>query len=230
MLCKGGKGVLFTFAVQKATPPRKRVRSTAQARTGLRMPRPRHRHAHARRAAPCTRAHGSRLRSTRTLHACAVHHHRTCSLTATRACTSKCIGGARVTGHWLAVGLPCAGIASTRTSTATALHRPLRASLAHRAQTLCILQHATLPPCTDMMMTTEMILNETKKETMETMGDASECVPPAPATLMRQNARASTPPRASQAPEQNNTLQTPRHTCHARDRHRERFPPAAGSR
>ena len=39
------------------------------------------------------------------------------------------------------------------------------------------------------------------------MGDASECVP---ATLMRQNARASTPPRASQAPEQNNTLQNPR--------------------
>ena len=45
---------------------------------------------------------------------------------------------------------------------------------------------ATLPPCTDMMMTIEMILNETKKETMETMGDASECVP---ATLMRQSDR-----------------------------------------
>ena len=37
-----------------------------------------------------------------------------------------------------------------------------------------------------MMMTIEMILNETKKETMETMGDASECVP---ATLMRQSDR-----------------------------------------
>ena len=45
---------------------------------------------------------------------------------------------------------------------------------------------ATLPPCTDMMMTIEMILNETKKEAMETMGDASECVP---ATLMRQSDR-----------------------------------------
>jgi hypothetical protein len=61
-----------------------------------------------------------------------------------------------------------------------------------------------------MMMTSEMILNETKKTAVETMGDASECVPPALATLMRQNARASAPPRASQAPEQNNTLQNPR--------------------
>ena len=70
MLCKGGKGVLFTFAVQKATPPRKRVRSTAVEwpRTGLRlataaMPalaamRPAHEHARAEhtRHARCTRA------------------------------------------------------------------------------------------------------------------------------------------------------------------------------
>ena len=44
-----------------------------------------------------------------------------------------------------------------------------------------------------MMMTNEMNSNETKQKSDDTFGDASECVPPAPAALVRENALASTP-------------------------------------
>ena len=45
-----------------------------------------------------------------------------------------------------------------------------------------------------MMMTMiETKTNETMKKTESTMEDASECALPAPAALMRESARASTP-------------------------------------
>ena len=85
--------VLFTFAVQKSTPPlhhstaQRRKRSPPQAHRDV--PRPRHCRARARCAAPCTRAHACRARSTRTNHACAPRQPCTCSHVATHACTSK---------------------------------------------------------------------------------------------------------------------------------------------
>ena len=48
--------------------------------------------------------------------------------------------------------------------------------------------------CSEMMMTSEMKTRNTMMKTDDTMEDASECVSPATAPLMRQNARASTPP------------------------------------
>ena len=47
--------------------------------------------------------------------------------------------------------------------------------------------------CSEIMMTSEMETNETMQKTENTMQDASECARPAPAALMRENARASTP-------------------------------------
>ena len=132
VLCKGGKGVLFTFAVQKATPPRKRVRSTRHVRTGLRMPRPRHRHAHARCAAPCTRAHSCRARSTRTHHACEPRPRGTCSHAATRAHVKKLGCRARVTGHWLPVGRLAADTSGAHTALQTRSPSPLPATMRHR--------------------------------------------------------------------------------------------------
>ena len=88
--CDGATAdVLFTFAVQKSTPPlhhstaQRRKRSPPQAHRDV--PRPRHCRARARCAAPCTRAHACRARSTRTHHACAPHQPCTCSHAATRA-------------------------------------------------------------------------------------------------------------------------------------------------
>ena len=83
------KGVLFTFAVQKATPPRKRVRSTAKRHVAHRAS-PRHcRHARARCYAPCTRPRACRARSTRTLHSCEPRQRRTCSHIATLDATRQ---------------------------------------------------------------------------------------------------------------------------------------------
>ena len=82
--------LLFTFAVQKAlhhSTAQRRKRSPPQAHRDV--PRPRHCRARARCAAPCTRAHACRARSTRTNHACAPRQPCTCSHVATHACTSK---------------------------------------------------------------------------------------------------------------------------------------------
>ena len=65
----------------------RRKRSPPQAHRDV--PRPRHCRARARCAAPCTRAHACRARSTRTNHACAPRQPCTCSHVATHACTSK---------------------------------------------------------------------------------------------------------------------------------------------
>ena len=63
-------------------------------------PRPRHCPAHARCAAPCTRAHACRARSTRTHHACAPRQRRTCSHIATRAHVKKKQSWLPCSSHW----------------------------------------------------------------------------------------------------------------------------------
>ena len=133
--------LLFTFAVQKALHrAQRRKRSPPQAHRDV--PRPRHCRARARCAAPCTRAHACRARSTRTNHACAPRQPCTCSHAATRAHVKKLGCRARVTGHWLTVGRLAAG-----TSSANALCNALATSAAreaHASSTRC----ACHPPLT----------------------------------------------------------------------------------
>ena len=145
VLCKGGKGVLFTFAVQKATPPHRAQKSALHRKEaccapGFASPLP-----SPRCSAPCTRAHACRARSTRTHHACEPRPRSTCSHAATRAHVKKLGCRARVTGHWLPVGRLAAG-----TSGANALYkhaRHLRCAPPCIADMLCMPLTSTVARC-----------------------------------------------------------------------------------
>ena len=193
VLCKGGKGVLFTFAVQKATPPRKRVRSTAKRHVAHRAS-PRHcRHARARCYAPCTRARACRARSSRTLHACAPRQRPTRSHIATRACTSK----ARMacSRHW-----PLADCRPVRCMRIWLMHTlqmrsppPLLVRRMRRSHAVHAMRHHRCHVCREMKTMNEMKTNDTMKKTKDATDDARECAPLVPAPPMRSGALASTP-------------------------------------
>ena len=122
---------------------------------------PRPRMPRARCAAPCTRAHACRARSTRTHHACATRQQCTCSHTATRAHVKKLGCRARVTGHWLTVGRLAAC-----TSDANALFKHARHLRCSRG--LCVTHTLCLPSTTDVgrchrCMLTLLLFADTKR-------------------------------------------------------------------
>ena len=121
----------------------RRKRSPPQAHRDV--PRPRHCRARARCAAPCTRAHACRARSTRTRHACTSRQPCTCSHAATRAHVKK-LDRARVTGHWPTVGRPAAGTSGSHTRCKHARHlRCVRSPCI--ADMLCMPSTSTVARC-----------------------------------------------------------------------------------
>ena len=99
-------------------------------------------------AAPCTRAHACRARSSRTHHACAPRQPCTCSHAATRAHVKKLGCRARVTGHWPTVGRPAAGTSGSHTRCKHARHLrcvrfPCIADMLCMPSTSTVAQHRT---------------------------------------------------------------------------------------
>ena len=99
---------------------------------------------------------------------------------------------ARVNGHRLTVGRPAAGTSCSHTLSKHA--RQLRCSRApYITHTLCMLSTTTVATvCREMMTMSEMMTYDTMKKTKDTMDDARECAPLAPAPPMRNGALAST--------------------------------------